>query len=106
MLALRDFKGSKFQVKFERRGTWNLKLEFYCDLTFDLTDQPGKDAYPITGVVYAVCYQKQPRADRQAVVDFLHWATHEGQSYARPMNYAPLPTEIVEKVEEKLKSIR
>lgn len=75
------------------------------DLTFRLTNQPGKDSYPIAGVVWAVCYQNQPAGERQGVVDFLHWATHEGQGFAKNMSYAPLPKEFVERAEKKLDSI-
>jgi phosphate transport system substrate-binding protein len=76
------------------------------DLTFQLTNQPGKDSYPICGAVWAVCYQAQPASDRERVVDFLHWVTHEGQKYAKDMSYAPLPEELVGRADEKIKSIK
>jgi phosphate transport system substrate-binding protein len=76
------------------------------DLTFTLTNRPGKKSYPICGAVWAVCYQKQPTSTQQKVVDFLQWVTHEGQSFATPMSYAPLPEALVKRVEEKLKSIK
>jgi phosphate ABC transporter phosphate-binding protein len=75
------------------------------ELTVKLTNQPGKDSYPITGVVWAVCYKNQPAADHKSVVDFLHWATHDGQQFAKNMSYAPLPPEFVERVDKKLESI-
>ena len=75
------------------------------DLTFDLIDQPGKDAYPITGVVWAVCYQAQPSANEKTVADFLRWATHDGQKFATNMSYAPLPPAVIERVDKKLDSI-
>jgi phosphate transport system substrate-binding protein len=75
------------------------------DLTFKLTNQPGKDSYPITGAVWAVCYQAQPAAKQKTVVDFLRWATHDGQQFAKNMSYAPLPVEIVERADKKLDSI-
>ena len=39
------------------------------DLTFDLTDQPGKDSYPIAGVIYAVFSDKQSEANRKQIVE-------------------------------------
>jgi phosphate transport system substrate-binding protein len=75
------------------------------DLTFKLTNQPGADSYPITGTVWAVCYQTQPAANQKSVVDFLHWATHEGQQFAENMAYAPLPAAFIERVDKKLDSI-
>jgi phosphate transport system substrate-binding protein len=76
------------------------------DLTFDLTNKAGKDAYPICGVIWAVCYEEQPAATQRQVVDFLLWATHDGQRFATDMAYAPLPPELVGRVEQKAKSIR
>jgi phosphate transport system substrate-binding protein len=76
------------------------------DLGFDLANKPGKDAYPISGVIYAVCYQAQPEANRKRVVDFLRWATHEGQPFAAKMDYAPLPPELVERIDRRLEAIK
>ena len=75
------------------------------DQKVKLTNQPGKDSYPITGVVWAVCYKIQPAANQKTVVDFLHWATHEGQQFAKNMAYAPLPPGFVERADKKLESI-
>jgi phosphate transport system substrate-binding protein len=76
------------------------------DLTFSLTSRPGKDSYPICGAIWAVCYQAQPAANEKKVADFLHWATHEGQAFASNMSYAPLPEELVPRVEQKLQAIK
>jgi phosphate transport system substrate-binding protein len=76
------------------------------DLTFNLTDRPGEDSYPICGTIWAVCYQAQPAADLKKVADFLHWATHEGQRFATSMSYAPLPEELVPRVEQRLQLLK
>jgi phosphate transport system substrate-binding protein len=75
------------------------------DLTFRLTNQQGKGAYPICGCVWAVCYQAQPASNQKMVVDFLNWITHDVQRFAEDMSYAPLPEELVKRVDEKLKTI-
>jgi phosphate transport system substrate-binding protein len=75
------------------------------DLTFPLTNKPGKESYPISGVIWAVCYEAQPASSRNKVADFLHWATHDGQRYAANMSYAPLPEELVHRVEQKLQPL-
>ncbi len=72
---------------------------------FTLTNRPGKDAYPICGVEWAVCYQNQP-AEQKNVARFLHWAVHEGQEYTRELGYAPLPEGMVQYAEKKIKSIK
>jgi phosphate transport system substrate-binding protein len=76
------------------------------DLRFSITDAPGKEPYPISGTVWAVLYQRQPAGKGRMVVDFLRWATHEGQQYAEALHYAKLPRGLVERVEKKLDGIQ
>jgi phosphate transport system substrate-binding protein len=76
------------------------------DLTFKLTNQAGKDAYPICTAIWGVCYQSQPATSQKQVVDFLRWITHDGQKYAKGMSFAPLPPELVKRVEKKLETIK
>jgi phosphate transport system substrate-binding protein len=80
--------------------------EVHDDLTFSLTNKGGKDSYPICGGIWAVCYKNQPGDKQKQVVDFLTWATHDGQKFASGMTYAPLPEELIDRVEEKIKSIK
>jgi phosphate transport system substrate-binding protein len=75
------------------------------DLTFRLTNQSGKNAYPICGCVWAVCYQRQPASRKAQVTDFLNWIAHEGQDYANDMAYARLPEDLVRHVEQRINSI-
>jgi phosphate transport system substrate-binding protein len=75
------------------------------DLTFKLTNQSGKDAYPICTAIWAVCYQAQPAVNQKQVVDFLRWITHDGQRFAKKMSFAPLPEELVKRVDKKLETI-
>jgi phosphate transport system substrate-binding protein len=76
------------------------------DLRYSLTNAPGKDSYPISGTVWAVIYVNQPPGKGQAVVDFLRWVTHDGQSYAKDLDYARLPEELVQRVEKKLDQVQ
>jgi phosphate transport system substrate-binding protein len=73
-----------------------------ADLRFSMTDAAAADAYPIAGTVWAIVYVKQPAANGKALADFLRWATHEGQASAEKLHYAPLPAELVERVDRKL----
>jgi hypothetical protein len=71
-----------------------------------LIDRPGKDSYPITGAVYAVCLDRQPEGSRKQIVGFLRWATHEGQADVVKANFAPLPPALVERVNRRLDTIK
>jgi phosphate transport system substrate-binding protein len=75
------------------------------DLSFTLANQPGDNAYPISGVIYAVCRKSQSEANRKIVVDFLRWVTHEGQPFAAKMDYAPLPAELAERASRRIELI-
>ena len=76
------------------------------DLRYSLTNVPGKNAYPISGTVWAVLYVKQPAKKGKAIVDFLRWVTHEGQAYAEELDYARLPGGLVERLDKKLDMVQ
>ena len=39
-------------------------------------------------------------------MEFLRWATHEGQANARDLKYAPLPPELVKLIDSRLSQIK
>ncbi len=66
------------------------------DFRVSITDAPGADAYPISSFTYLLVYQQQSSHETgQQVKRFLNWALHAGQQYAPPLNYAPLPPQVV-----------
>jgi phosphate transport system substrate-binding protein len=76
------------------------------DMTVNITNRPGAETYPISGVIYAVCNESQTESNRKMITDFLHWATHNGQQFASKMAYAPLPQELAERIDKRLESIK
>jgi phosphate transport system substrate-binding protein len=76
------------------------------DLRVSITDSTGADAYPISSYTYILAYkdQKDP-VKGKALVDYLWWGGHDGQKYARDLQYAPLPDAIAKKAEAKIDSI-
>lgn len=76
------------------------------DLRTQITDADGEGSYPISSYTYILVYKEQADAAKgKAIVDFLWWATHDGEKFAKDLHYAPLPTEVVKKVEGKIASI-
>lgn len=76
------------------------------DLRVSITDAAGKAAYPISSYTYMLVYKDQKDAAKgKALVDFLWWGIHEGEQFAKDLNYAPLPSEIVTRAEAKINSI-
>ena len=76
------------------------------DLRVSITDAAGKNAYPISSYTYILIYKEQRDAAKgKALIDFLWWGIHDGEQFARDLNYAPLPPEIVKRAEAKINSI-
>ncbi|MHB1126376.1 MAG: phosphate ABC transporter substrate-binding protein PstS [Bacillota bacterium] len=76
------------------------------DLRVSITDAPGENAYPIAGFTYLLVYKQQDdQVKGETLVQFLDWAIHDGQSYAKDLYYAPLPESVVQKAGEKIQSI-
>jgi phosphate transport system substrate-binding protein len=77
------------------------------DLRVSIVDAPGEAAYPISAFTYILVYQDQANAAKgKALAEFLWWAIHRGQSLAPALHYAPLPADVVAKVEAKLRGLR
>jgi phosphate transport system substrate-binding protein len=80
--------------------------EIKPDLTFSLTNAPGDQSYPISSAVWAVFYAKQPADKGPLLVNFLKWATHDGQKHAPNLHYAPLPDKLVKLTDKKLEEVK
>jgi phosphate transport system substrate-binding protein len=76
------------------------------DLRVSITDASGASAYPIASYTYILVYKAQKDAVKgKALVDFLWWGIHDGENFAKELNYASLPAEIVKRAEAKINSI-
>ena len=75
------------------------------DMRMSITDADGKGAYPISSFTYLLVYKQTPGAKGTELVKFLNWAMDKGQKAAPALSYAPLPTQMVSKVKEKIKGI-
>jgi phosphate transport system substrate-binding protein len=76
------------------------------DFRISLVNAKAAGAYPIATWTFLIVFQKQPDAAKGKTLTNLLWfATHDGQSEATSLDYAPLPSSVVPKVEAKIKSI-
>jgi phosphate transport system substrate-binding protein len=76
------------------------------DLRMSIVDPPGASAYPIASFTYILVYRDMPdRSRAEPLTRFLWWALHDGQKYAAPLHYAPLPSAVVASVEAKLRGL-
>jgi phosphate transport system substrate-binding protein len=65
-----------------------------------LTDQPGKDSWPITGATFILMYKKQDKPEiAKQVLDFFAWSYKSGGQLAEGLDYVPMPDKVVGQVE-------
>lgn len=65
--------------------------KFPTDLRGDVTNEPGKDSYPISGTTYGLVYENQTdKAKAAALVNFLSWVLTKGQNLTSSVNFSPL----------------
>ena len=65
-----------------------------------LTDQAGKNSWPITGVSYILMHKQQADAVKgKEVIKFFDWAFKNGDAAATELDYVPLPDSVVSLVQ-------
>lgn len=84
--------------------------EIPSDTRISLTDPDAEKGYPIAGFTWILLYKEQnydgrKKEQAKAVLDLVWWMVHNGQKYAKPLDYAPLPGKAVKLAEAILKSI-
>jgi phosphate transport system substrate-binding protein len=76
------------------------------DLRVSITNATGAQSYPIASYTYILIYKDQKDAVKgKALVDFVWWGIHDGEAFAKELQYAPLPADIVKRAEAKINSI-
>ncbi|MBI3768402.1 MAG: phosphate ABC transporter substrate-binding protein PstS [Deltaproteobacteria bacterium] len=76
------------------------------DFRVSITDAPGANAYPISGMTWLLVYEKQKDAEKgKKLVRFLDWMMHDGQQHAAVLHYAPLPAQVLAKEAVALRAV-
>ncbi|MCP8313489.1 MAG: phosphate ABC transporter substrate-binding protein PstS [archaeon] len=82
------------------------------DVRVSIVNSPDPEAYPIASFTYILLYKEQNVYGEKtnfekskALLNFVWWAVHEGQSYSESLHYAELPQEVVVICEDLLRSI-
>ena len=70
-----------------------------------LTDQAGKNSWPITGVSFILMHKQQADAAKgKEVIKFFEWAFKNGGASATELDYVPLPATVVKLVQDSWKA--
>ena len=66
-----------------------------------LTNQPGKEAWPITGATFIMMHARQDKAQQaQSALKFFDWAYTNGDSMSEELDYVPLPTVVEDSIRQ------
>jgi phosphate transport system substrate-binding protein len=72
-----------------------------------LTDQPGKESWPITGATFILMHRRQDHPDRaKEVLKFFAWAYKNGAKMAQSLDYIPMPQKAVAIFEKSWQEIK
>ena len=71
-----------------------------------LTDQAGKESWPITGATFILMHKKQDKpANATIALKFFDWAYESGDKMALDLDYVPMPDSVVKLVKSEWKKI-
>ncbi len=75
--------------------------------SFSIVNGKGKAAYPIVGYSWVLLYKNQPdKAKGKALSTLMTWMVGAGQSYARKLDYVPLPKVVVQLALTQIKAVK
>ena len=81
-------------------GDWSKAPGFFLVLT----DQPGKDSWPMTGASFIIMYKNPSDPAKAAdVLKFFDWALKKGGKMAEELEYVPIPAPVVKLIQESWK---
>ena len=82
------------------------RLPENTDYRVSIVNAPGAGAYPIASFTWILLYRNQQDPDKgQKLVDFLRWALREGSASAAALDYAPLPSQMATRLEQRLGTV-
>lgn len=71
-----------------------------------LTNQAGKDSWPITGATFILMHKKADKPEQSTeTLKFFDWAYSNGDKMADGMDYVPMPDSVKKVVRESWKQI-
>jgi phosphate transport system substrate-binding protein len=77
------------------------------DFNLLLTNQPGKESWPITGATFILMHKQQSKPEvAREVINFFAWAYLNGGKLADELDYVPMPESVVKLVEQSWQQIK
>jgi phosphate transport system substrate-binding protein len=97
--AIQNVDGTFVKPTIEATSAAAAGVPLPDDFRVSITNSPSKGAYPISSFTYLLVYQDQTNQEKgPAIINFLKWALTDGEKFAPPLYYAPLPAPVQAKV--------
>lgn len=85
-------------------------VQIPSDARISITNTAAPQGYPISGFTYLLLYKDLSTSvssleKAREVVHLVNWMLNQGQQYAKPLDYAPLPENALKVAEKNLKSV-
>lgn len=101
LLSNRDGQFVKPESKTFQSAAANADWQKAPGFYLVLTDQPGKESWPITGASFILMHRAQEQPDRaKTALQFFKWCYANGSKMAEELAYVPMPQNVVNMVEE------
>ncbi|MEI9953519.1 MAG: phosphate ABC transporter substrate-binding protein PstS [Pseudomonadota bacterium] len=107
MAELKNKAGKFVAPSIEAMSAAADAVEVPDELFVSLSNAEGEAAYPITSYSYLLLYADAKDAVKgEALAKYVWWGLHDGQKFAKDLDYAPIPAKVLVKVEARLKELR
>jgi len=104
--SIKNADGAYVKPTIEATSAAAVGVPMPDDFRISITNSPAKGAYPISSFTYLLVYQDQTNKEKgPAIINFLKWALTDGEKFAPPLYYAPLPAPVQAKVLAKVGTI-
>ena len=106
MADLKNKDGNWVKPTIESTSAAAAGVEMPADFRVSITNASGKDSWPIAGFTYLLVHRdnKDP-AKGKAIINFMRWALTDGEKMAAPLDYAPLPAAVNDRVLQTVESL-
>ena len=84
----------------------NHTVSVHKTFSASLIDAGGKGSYPISGFTYIIISPKMPKIKGEQIVKFLKWCISDGQKFAEPLHFIPIPQSVVKSNLKTLSKVR
>ena len=104
---LQNKSGNYIEPSIDSTSQAAVGVKIPADFRFSIVNSPNPQAYPIAGMTWLLIYKQMDDAVKgKAIVDFIKWAITDGQKLTADLDYAPLPSDLVEMIQKKLDQVK